>query len=166
MENIIARIAVILVGLLALAGVVAGVSGLMQSNTASRVDTDVASILNQARGAFASGPTGYSNFTTANISSLVNAGVFPSDMVVGSAVTDPWGNSLTLASANGGTQGVLTFGGGGSESVATCSKAATGIKDYVTLKVGTTTFTPALPPDAVTAAQACTTGLTFVLTFQ
>lgn len=166
MDSIIARIAVILVGLLALAGAAAGVNMLMQSNTASRVDTDVAAILNQARGAFASGPTGYTNFTTANLAQLVNAGVFPSDMVVGTAVNDPWGNAVTLSSANGGTQGVLTFGGGGSETVSTCSKAATGIKDYVALKIGTTSFTPSAPPDAVTAATACATGMTLVLTFQ
>jgi hypothetical protein len=166
MENIIARVAATLLSLLALVGVSAAAYNGFQSSRAGRVHEGITQIITTARGAFSMGANGYTNMTTANVATLISAELFPADWVNGTTVKDPWGNTIALASASSGSQGRITFGGGGSESVATCAKAAQAFRDYVTLQVGTTTFTPATPPDAFTAATACGTGLTFVLTFQ
>jgi hypothetical protein len=166
MENLIARVAATLLSLLALVGVSAAAYASFQNSRATRVHEGITQIITNARAAFSMGSNGYTNMTTANVATLISAELFPADWVKSGAVQDPWGNAVALASAGSTSQGQLTFGGGGSESVATCAKAAQAFRDYVTLKVGTTTFTPAAPPDAFTAATACGTGLTFVLVFQ
>jgi hypothetical protein len=92
--------------------------------------------------------------------------VFPTDMNRSGTVYDAWGNTVTLSSTDSDTEGVIGFGGGGSETVKQCVTVVTGLKDYVSLEVGGTTFTSTSQPDAVTAEEACTSSLSITLTFQ
>jgi hypothetical protein len=168
MESIVARVTATLLGLLALVGVSAGAYNGFQNSRAARVHEGITQIITNARAAFSMGSNGYTNMTTANQATLISAGLFPADWVNGANVRDPWGNAIALASANSGSQGVLTVGGGGSMNTATCTKAVQALRDYVTLKVGTTDFTPTTPPDATSGATACGTSgtVSIVITFQ
>ncbi|HDR9018069.1 type 4 pilus major pilin [Burkholderia vietnamiensis] len=167
MDAILARLAYIALGLLALAGVgVASVSA-FSANKASQMVTDISHLITNARSGFAQNGNGYTNFTTANVPDMIDSRIVPSNMVRnGATVVDVWGNSITFASANNGAQGLLTFGGGGSETKDQCAAVVAGMKDYVSLAVAGTTFTPANPPDKVTASKACTDSAAIVVTIQ
>lgn len=167
MDGILGRVVAIVLGLLALAGV--GLAGYkaFAANKSSTISTDITQIVTNARSQFSQNSNGYANFTTNNANALVTAGVIPSDMVRAAGVTDAWGNAVQLGNAAGSTEGTITFGGGGSESVEQCASVVTSLKDYVSLQVGGgAAFTQAVQPDAVSAARACTAGLAIVLTFQ
>jgi len=166
MDSILGRIFAMVMGLIVLGGVAFAIAGGMGTTKTTGMVENTAFIQSAARQVFGMGPNGYANFTTANTADLVKAGIFPPGMVRGGVIYDSWGNAVTMSSANGGTQQVLGFGGGGSESVKDCIQVATGLKGYTSLTVGSTTFTPSNPPDAVSASQACTTGLTFQVTAQ
>jgi len=104
---------------------------------------------------------------TTNASAMNTAGIFPSDMMRGAVVYDPWGNTVALSNTAAATEGVITFGGGGSETAAQCTSVVTSLKDYVSLSVAGTTFSQSNEPDAVSAANACATdSAVLVLTFQ
>lgn len=166
MDRIIGAAVAIILGLLALAALSGGVSSAFGGNKASNVTQDITQLMTNARAQFSQGGNGYTNFTTANAAALITAGVPPSSMVRGAAIFDAWGNPVTLASAGGSAQGVVSFGGGNAESAKQCVSVVTSLKDYVSLTVNGTTFTPAALPDPVTAAAACTATAGFVLTFQ
>ncbi|MBF6989382.1 prepilin type IV pili [Cupriavidus sp. IK-TO18] len=166
MDGILGRIVAIVLGLLALAGIAyAGYNG-FQSHKASVVATNISQLITNARAGFSQGNNGYTNFTTANVASMITSGMFPSDMVRGTTLIDSWGNAVTLASANSGSQGVITFGGGNAQTAKQCVSTALGLKDYVTLAVGSTTFNQTNLPDQATAGAACSATATFTLTFQ
>lgn len=167
MDSLLGRIVATVLGLLALAGIGFGIYSAFSSDTTSAVVTDVSQTIVNARAAFSQGTAGYSSFTAANVPQLITNDIFPSGMVKGTDLYDRWGNAVTPSSQSSGTQGVLTFGGGGSEDVNSCAKAAVSMiaANYVSLKVGTVTFTKTAPPDPVTAANACATGLTFKVVF-
>ncbi|MBP0633140.1 MULTISPECIES: prepilin type IV pili [unclassified Cupriavidus] len=166
MDGILGRIVAIVLGLLALVGIAyAGYNG-FQNHKAGVVATNITQLITNARAGFSQGNNGYTNFTTSNIASMITGGMFPSDMVRGTALVDPWGNAVTLASANNGSQGVITFGGGNGQTAKQCVSAALGLKDYVTLAVGSTTFNQTNLPDQATAGAACSATATFTLTFQ
>ncbi|KVS13913.1 type 4 pilus major pilin [Burkholderia multivorans] len=167
MEGILARLAVIALTVLAFAAVGVNVMSAFSRNKSAQMVMDTAHLITNARAGFAQSGNGYANFTTANGQDLINAGIIPSNMVRnGSTVVDVWGNSMSFASANNGAQGVVTFGGGGSETKAQCGDVVAGMKDYVSLAVGGTTFTASNPPDQVTASKACTDTASIVVTFQ
>ncbi|WP_321816717.1 MULTISPECIES: type 4 pilus major pilin [unclassified Paraburkholderia] len=166
MEGILGRAMAVVLGLIALAAVALAATGAFSSSKASTVVSDITMVVANARGLFSQNNNGYTNFTSANESALSSAGVFPSDMVRSSAIYDAWGNSVTLSSADSDTEGVVAFGGGGSETVKQCVTVVTGLKDYVSLEVGGTTFTETNQPDATTAESACESDLTITLTFQ
>ncbi|WP_373380347.1 prepilin type IV pili [Cupriavidus nantongensis] len=166
MDGILGRVVAIVLGLLALVGIAyAGYNG-FQNHKASVVATNIEQLITNARAGFSQGNNGYTNFTTANIAAMINGGMFPTDMVRGNALVDPWGNAVTLASANNGSRGVITFGGGNAQTAKQCVSATLGMKDYVTLTVGTTTFDQTNLPDQVTASAACSATASFALTFQ
>ncbi|KVV40925.1 prepilin type IV pili [Burkholderia territorii] len=166
MEGILGRIVAIVLGLLALAGVgVAAYSG-FSNNKASNVTEGLTTTITNARAQFTQGSNGYTNFTTAKIANLITAGIFPNNWVNGTAVNDPWGNAVALAPASNNTAATITVGGGGSETAAQCANVVQSIKDYVSIKVGATTFTPATPADPTTAAAACTATAAIAVTFQ
>jgi hypothetical protein len=166
MEGILGRIVAIVLGLLALAAVGYAAYNGFSNSKASDVATGVTTIVENARAQFTQSATGYTKFTTANVASLNTAGILPSTWWNGANAVDPWGNTVAFAAGAGGTsQGAITFGGGGSETQSQCVNVAQNLKDYVTLKVGTATFTTAVPADPVTAAAACTGAVAFVLTF-
>lgn len=169
MEGILGRIVAIVLGLIALAGVgVAAYNG-FQNSKASDVTTAVAALITNARAQFSQSSNLYANFTTANVAKLITAGIIPQNLTNGSTTAiDPWGNSLAFAGvgAPANSQGQITFGGGGSETTQECVSVTQNLKDYISLKVGTTTFTPASQPDPTTAATACSATAAFVLTFQ
>ncbi|WP_455289548.1 type 4 pilus major pilin [Cupriavidus necator] len=166
MDGILGRIVAIVLGLLALAGIAyAGYNG-FQNHKASVVASNISQLITNARAGFSQGNNGYTNFTTANVASMITGGMFPSDMVRGTTLIDSWGNAVTLASANSGSQGVITFGGGNAQTAKQCVSTALGLKDYVTLAVGSTTFNQTNLPDQATAGAACSATATFTLTFQ
>lgn len=166
MDRIISAIAAVALTLLALVAVVYGISTAFANSKAANMNGWVAELVVNARGAFAAGPNGYTNFTTANTAQLVANKLVPKGLIKGGAAVDPWGNNMAFSSANGGSQGVVQFGGGAAMDEGACAKTAMGFSDFVSLKVGTTTFTEASPPDPVTAVAACAQGTTMVLTFQ
>ena len=166
MDRTVGVILAVVLGLLALGAVVLSGHHAFASNTASTVVTDVSQLETNARAQFGQGANLYANFTTANEGAMITSGVFPTDMVRGGAVVDSWGNAVALAPAANNTEGTITFGGGGSETSDECANVVTGLKDYVSLTVGGTTFTQANQPDAVSAGNACGAGLTIAMTFQ
>lgn len=168
MEGILCRIVAIVLGLIALAGVgVAAYNG-FQNSKASDVTSEVASLVTNARAQFSQSSNLYTNFTTAKVANLISAGIIPSNLTNGSTTAiNPWGNSLAFApTGTANSQGTVTFGGGGSETTQECVSVTQNLKDYISIKVGTTTFTPASQPDPTTAATACSATAAFVLTFQ
>ncbi|MGX6566068.1 type 4 pilus major pilin [Cupriavidus necator] len=166
MDGILGRIVAIVLGLLALVGIAyAGYNG-FQSHKAGVVATNITQLITNARAGFSQGNNGYTNFTTANIAAMIAGGMFPTDMVRGTTLVDPWGNAVTLSSANNGSQGVITFGGGNGQTAKQCVSTAVGLKDYVTLTVGSTTFNQTNLPDQATAGAACSATAAFALTFQ
>ncbi len=167
MDSLLGRIVATVLGLLALAGIGSAIYSAFSSDTTSGIVSDMSQTVVNARSAFSQGTSGYSSFTNANISQLITNDIFPSSMVKSGAVYDRWGNAVSISAQLGGTQGVLTFGGGGSEDVNSCAKVAVSLvaANYVSLKVGSQTFSKANAPDPVTAANACATGLQFQLVF-
>ncbi|MCA8355596.1 prepilin type IV pili (plasmid) [Burkholderia cenocepacia] len=166
MDGPLGRLFAFVLGLLALIGVtVAGYYGFQAYRANSVVEgmtmlqTNITTLYTQAN-------TGYATLTTGNIPTLITQQVFPPNWVRGQAAVDPWGNNVTLTSANNSTQGVIQIGGGGSENVNTCSKVVMGLSNYVQLAVGGTTFTQAAPPDPIAAGKACANTPTIAMTFQ
>jgi len=166
MDGILGRVVATVLGLLALVGIAYASYNGFQNHKASVVATNITQIITNARGGFSQGNNGYTNFTTANVPAMITGGMFPTDMVRGTALVDTWGNAMTLSAANNGSQGVITFGGGNAQTAKQCVSAALSLKDYVTLVVGTTTFTQTTLPDQATAGAACSATATFTLTFQ
>ncbi|CAH0444169.1 hypothetical protein LMG10661_00693 [Ralstonia syzygii subsp. syzygii] len=152
--------------LVALAGV--ALFGGFNTGKASNMVTAITLIESNARAGFAQGNQGYTNFTTANVGTLSSGGggMFPPNMIKNGVLTDDWGNAMQIASANNGSQGVITLGGGGSQDVDQCTTFVTNHKDYVSLVVGGRTFTQINQPDAFTAKGACQGNPTIVVTFQ
>lgn len=166
MRDMIGTIAstVISLILLALIGVYV-MSGNKGGKTANFVSA-VTFVQTKAREGFAQSNVGYTNFTTANAGNLANGGDFPSMLLRGGVLVDTWGNNMQLSSTANGTQGVISFGGGGSEDVEQCKSVVLGFKDYVTLNVGGTTFTQTNQPDGNSATTACGAGTASIsLTF-
>lgn len=166
MESLLARIMAFVLGLIALAGVGLAAKSAFDTSKASDVTNGVATLVTNARSQFIQSNIGYTNFKTANAASLITAGLFPASWVVGAVVTDPWGNAVAMAPDTNVTRGVLTIGGGGSQKKEQCVKVATSLRDYVTLKIGASTFDQTTPPDANTAGAVCTDTATLIVTFQ
>ena len=165
MERILGAVAAVVLALIAMAGVALAIHHAFTGSTSQNVVSDMTQVVENARQGF-EGPTGYTNFTTANEPAMITSSMFPSDMVQNGNVVDAWGNPVTLAPANNNTEGVVTFGGGGSEDAGECATVVVGLKDYISLSVGGTTFTPSTPPDKVSAGNACSAGLQIAMTFQ
>lgn len=93
--------------LAALAGIlgITALMGVFGDNFGSTVNV----IAQNARSGFVASNQGYTNFTSANVSKMLN--IFPKSVLRnGTTPTDPWGNAMTFASANNATQGVITSG--------------------------------------------------------
>jgi hypothetical protein len=144
----------------------AAIFGGFNTGKASNIVSEITLIESNARAGFAQSNQGYTNFTTANEATLASGGMFPRNMVRNGVLTDDWGNQITLGSANNATDGVITFGGGGSEDTDQCKTVVMGLKDYVSLAVGGQTFTQSVQPDATTATTACQGTPTLTVTFQ
>ncbi|RWA55695.1 prepilin type IV pili [Cupriavidus sp. UYMSc13B] len=166
MEALLSRIIAFVLGLLALAAVGLAAKAGFDTSKASDVTNGVAMIVTNTRSQFMQSNLGYTNFKTANASSMITAGLFPPSWVVGATVTDPWGNAVAMAPDINVTRGVLTIGGGGSQKKEQCVKVATSLRDYVTLKIGATTFDQTNQPDATSAGAVCADTSTLVITFQ
>lgn len=167
MDNrIIAAVVAVVLALIAVAALGPGITHAFSGNTASNVVTDISQLMTNARGQFMQNSNGYTNFTTANESYMINAGIFPSGMVRNNAVIDRWGNSVSLSSANNAVEGVITFGGGGTETADQCTTVVTNLTDYVQLVVGGKTFTQSTQPDSTSAGAVCSSTATIQVTFQ
>lgn len=166
MDGILGRVVAIVLGLIALSGVGYAAYNGFQTHKGGTVSTNITQIITNARAGFSQGNNGYTNFTTANIPAMITGGMFPTDMVRGNTLVDNWGNAVTLSSASNGSQGVISFGGGNAQTAKQCVSVATGLKDFLTLTVGTTTFSQTNLPDQATAGSACSATASFTLTFQ
>lgn len=165
MDRLLPGLAAAVLALLALGGAMFGMKSGFFSEKNARFATDVAQFVTATRGGFSTSPEGYSNFTTANASYLITHQMVPGSMVRNGVLTDVWGNAIQLSSANNGSQAVMSYGGGGSQTEGDCAKHVSNLTDYSSLKVGSTTFTDT-KPDAIKAAQACATGTAIVMTYQ
>lgn len=163
MDSILGRVVAAILGLLALGGVIYAGGQALGGNKVSQMTNDVAQVVNNARSQMSQNSLGYTNFTTANTAPLITAGIFPADMNRGGVIVDAWGNAVTFAPIANGQQFTLTWGGAGM-TADQCSKLASSMQGYISLKVNATTW--AIPPDAVAAGTACGGGTTFVGTFQ
>jgi hypothetical protein len=168
MRDFLLVVGSVILGLILLALGAAAINGGFHTGKASNLVAEITLVESNARAGFSQSNAGYANFVTANISTLAGGGMFPSSMVRSGTLYDDWGNTITLASANNATNGVITFGGGNSEDTDQCKTVVMGLKDYVSLKVGTSTFTQTTQPDASTAISACGTAgtATIAVTFQ
>lgn len=174
MDGILGRIVATVLGLLALGAVAYAGYNAFQNNKAAGVVTDIAQVITNARAGFAQGSTGYTDFITTNEPGLITAGMFPSDMVTGTApsqkLVDAWGNAVTLAAVTPPTgttptQASITIGG--NESAQQCTNVVTGLRDYVSIAVGSALpFNQVTPPDAATAGADCANSQVITVTFQ
>ncbi|CAB3730623.1 hypothetical protein LMG22037_05550 [Paraburkholderia phenoliruptrix] len=152
--------------LAAMAGVALLIAAVVVIMGSGNMVSDLTFIMTQSRAQLAQGNNGYANFTNANASGLIGAGVFPSTWNKSGTLYDRWGNAVTLASTANGVQGQVTFGGGGTETTSSCSSVASNLNGYSSLQIGGKTFTPSSMPDAATAGTACAGQPTLTLTFQ
>jgi hypothetical protein len=167
MDRILAAAVAIVLGLLALGTVGYAAHQAFSQNTVSNVTQGVAFIVTNARSQFTQSSNAYANFTTAQTSNMVTAGIFPAKWVNGGAVVDPWGNPATMApTGTGNTEAELTIGGGGSETPSQCEGVVQSLQDYTSLTVGGQTFSQTNTPDPTTAAQACAGTPTLQIVFQ
>lgn len=165
MDRTVSAIAATAMALLALVGVVYGIATGFFNSKAGNMNGWVSELVVNARGSFTTGPTGFTDFSTANVTHLITNKIVPKGLIKSGAATDPWGNAMAFGSANGGAQGTIQYGGT-LMPASDCAKTAAGMSDFVTLRIGSTTFTEAAPPTPVSAAAACATGTTSVVTFQ
>ncbi|CAJ0737654.1 hypothetical protein R77592_04394 [Ralstonia mannitolilytica] len=121
--------------------------------------------MTKARAGFAQSNTGFANFSNANLGGLINGGTFPPTMVKSGGIFDKWGNPITLSSANSGTSGVISFGGGGSQTTDECTSTVTSLSGYDLLTVGGQSFTRSNMPDTSQAGAVCSATATIVVTF-
>jgi hypothetical protein len=166
MREFILTVGAVILGLVLLALGAAALYGGFNTGKASNLVTEITLIETNARGGFAQSNQGYTSFTTVNVPTLASGGMFPANLVRNGTLYDEWGNTMQLGSASNDTQGVITFGGGGSQSVDECKTVVMGLKDYVSMAVGGATFTQTDQPDANSATNACSGNPTIAVTFQ
>jgi hypothetical protein len=166
MREFMLTIGAVILGLILLALGAAALYGGFNTGKASNIVTEITLIETNARAGFAQSNQGYANFTTANESTLATGGMFPANLVRDGVLYDEWGNAMQLGSASNATQGVITFGGGTSQTVDQCKTVVMGLKDYVSLAVGSASFTQTNQPDATSATNACAGNPTIAVTFQ
>lgn len=167
MDRLLAAVVAIVLGLMALAAVGYAAYNGFSSNTASTVVQGVATITSQARGKFMQSNIRYTNFQTAQIPNLIiDDTIFPKSWVVNGNLVDPWGNNVTLTSAANNTQGVVTIGGGGSETPAQCASVVESLQDFVSITVGGRTFNANSSRDPATVNPLCQGTQTIQITFQ
>jgi hypothetical protein len=148
--------------LLSLLGVGAVVLILYQVFGANKTQNAISDIT-QMQANITSLYNGRSNFTTLTTAVAIAAKLAPSDMISGSALTNPWGGVVTPA-----VNGTLASNFDVTETLVpsdACAKMIVGLPTLVTLKVNGAGVT--LPADAGTAATACAVAAnpTMVFTF-
>ena len=163
MDSVLGRIAATVLTLLVLAAVGLGIYKAFSGNKVAQTVTDLSMLVNSARAQYSQGNGGYTAFavTNGNAGALINSNgtsaIIPSDMIRGGQVVDAWGNTVSIVSLNNGSQFRVDLGGNG-VTASQCAQLLTEINGYVWIGVtnGATVFTPAAPPNATTAAGACT----------
>jgi uncharacterized membrane protein YebE (DUF533 family) len=95
MDRILAAAVAIVLGLLALGTVGYAAHQAFSQNTVSNVTQGVAFIVTNARSQFTQSSNAYANFTTAQTSNMVTAGIFPAKWVnaqwwTPGAIQQPW----------------------------------------------------------------------------
>lgn len=126
--------------LLGLVGVAALIAFGFRDDRAAGQVSDLMLLMANARQAFANSPTGYANFSTDNLSALVDAGVVPPSMVKNGKLVDRWGQQMWLGSIleERRSRAQITFGG--RESVPDCVKIVSTLKDFDQLVVSALAF--------------------------
>ncbi|WP_297501604.1 type 4 pilus major pilin [Ferrovum sp.] len=162
MERVIGAVIAVILGLIALAGVVYEGGQAMTNSKSNALLSDMAALSTNAHSQFMQSNTGYTNFTTTNTPALITAGILPADMNKSGIATDQWGNAMAFSGTN--AQFTITVGGANMPQDA-CTSVVTGMQNYQSMSVNGNTFTPAAPPDAVSAANACTAGASIAVTY-
>ena len=165
MDRVLGVVGAGILVLLALVAVVLSIEKGFSTHKVEQTVQDISQVITNARQGFAQSANGYANYSSANAGSLIQAGDFPSDMVRNGGIVDAWGNAVGFGPTQNNSEVTLNFGGAGLTQDQ-CVGVATQLSGYVSLVVGGSTFTPANPPDHVTAAAGCAGGTAFALTFQ
>ena len=162
MDSVLGRIAATVLTLLVLAAVGLGIYKAFSGNKVAQTVTDLSMLVNNARAQYSQGNGGYTAFvvTNGNAGALINANgtsaIIPTDMIRGGQVVDAWGNPVTISSFNNGSQFNVSFGGNG-VTASQCAQLLTEISGYTAIAAsGSPPFTTSWPPNATTAAGACT----------
>ncbi|MBB6592751.1 prepilin type IV pili [Ralstonia solanacearum] len=166
MERIIGALVAIALAILAVGNTLSNSGQAKSDQKSSGAATDIGYVMTKARAGFAQSNNGYANFKNSNLSGLINGGTFPPTMVRGAGIFDKWGNPITLSSANSGTSGVISFGGGGSQTTDECTSTVTSMSGYDLMTVGGGgNFTRNSMPDTAQAGAVCSATATIVVTF-
>ena len=165
MESLLARVMATVLGLIALAGAAYYMSYANESSKVNMMVVNVAQLVTEARAQYAMSPTGYSTFTTANISQLASNKVIPSRLMLNGSAVDVWGNLISLnpVSSNNNFQFQITFGGA-NIPLSACEQLATSLGGYVDMTIGSQDMGNQTP-DAIAALNACNNSTQFTLTY-
>ncbi|MCM2552669.1 type 4 pilus major pilin [Burkholderia glumae] len=155
--------------LIALAVTAMGVIEVMQhsdslfgSSKVSGQITDIADLMSHSKQKMGALPNRYLNFSSAGALSLSAAGIIPPTMIVNGVLLNRWGMGITLGNARTGGQAFFSTTW---PDVTTCADIASGLGGYESITIGSTTFDRSNPPDAPTAANACSAGLTMTVSW-
>jgi PilS N terminal len=158
MRDILGTIFAYLLGLLGIVVVVGMVYTAFGSNKTQTAITDLTQLATNTQSLYA----GQSSFTTATNTVAINGKLAPSDMISGSALTNPWGGTVTL-NVNAGTASTFDV----TETLVpsdACAKLISSFSSLVGLKINGTA--QSLPMDAGTATTNCATAPnTMIFTF-
>lgn len=151
----------LLKGLLALLGV-AAVVGILYLAFGNNKTQNAISDITQLQSNIQALYNGQNTFTTLTNTVAIGGKLAPSDMVAGTALTNPWGGTVT-ANVNAGNAAQFDL----TETLVpqdSCGKIVVGLPTIVNLKVNGTAQT--LPVDAGTAVAACSlANNTLIFTF-
>ena len=141
MEGILGRIIATLMGLLALGAVVYIGDEAMIDYKSQNLVGDIGQVVANTRSGFANNPNLYSNFGMWNLSSLIGAGIFPSEMVrVTTSIVDPFGDWIAIQPVGVNSSQFQITIGGSAMPVEACAKVMIGLTGYASITNNTTTF--------------------------
>ena len=165
MESILARVMATVLGLIALAAVVFAMDSANNSSKINMMTASISQLVTEARAQYAMSSTGYASFTTANTAALATAKIIPDRLMLNGSAVDLWGNPITFNSVSSANnyEFQITFGGA-NIPVETCVGLVTNIGGYVDMTIGGQDMGN-LPPDPITAENACTNSTQISLTY-
>jgi hypothetical protein len=161
MSEILGALFKYLVALLGITAVVLVLYSVFSTNKTQTHISDVTQLATNTQSLYAA----QSTFTTLTNAVAISSALAPSDMIAGTALTNPWGGTVTVAvNASNSQQFTITTT---LVPAAACVKMATGFSSVVGLQVGAagSPVAVALPADAGTVAGQCAATNTVIMTF-